>query len=81
MSLSVLGEFGCVILTFVSNMFGSKTDAVITAYRAHGWTYIRGVSLRGVLSELTGRSTGCSRGKGGSMHMYNNVCNVMFVDL
>ncbi len=29
-------------------------DAVITAYRAHGWTYVRGVSVRGVLSELTG---------------------------
>jgi len=48
-----------------------KTDAVITAYRAHGWTWIRGVSLAGVLSELTGRRTGCARGKGGSMHMYN----------
>lgn len=31
-----------------------KTDAVITAYRAHGWTYIRGVSILGVLSELAG---------------------------
>lgn len=31
-----------------------KDDAVITAYRAHGWTYMRGVSLVGVLAELTG---------------------------
>ena len=31
-----------------------KTDAVITAYRAHGWTYVRGVSVIGVLAELTG---------------------------
>lgn len=46
------------------------TDAVITAYRAHGWTYIRGVSLVGVLAELTGRKSGCAEGKGGSMHMY-----------
>ena len=45
-------------------------DAVITAYRAHGWTYMMGVDAVGVLSELTGRSTGCARGKGGSMHMY-----------
>ena len=29
-------------------------DAVITAYRAHGWTYMRGVPIQGVLSELTG---------------------------
>lgn len=46
------------------------TDSVITAYRCHGWTYLMGVSLQGVLAELTGRETGCSRGKGGSMHMY-----------
>jgi pyruvate dehydrogenase E1 component alpha subunit len=43
---------------------------VITAYRAHGWSYIMGVPLLGVLAELTGRSTGCAKGKGGSMHMY-----------
>ncbi|XP_019865397.2 probable pyruvate dehydrogenase E1 component subunit alpha, mitochondrial isoform X2 [Aethina tumida] len=45
-------------------------DAVITAYRAHGWTYLMGVPPLGVLAELTGRQSGCSRGKGGSMHMY-----------
>lgn len=45
-------------------------DSVITAYRAHGWTYIMGVSPLGVLAELTGRRTGCAKGKGGSMHMY-----------
>ncbi|KAK3585566.1 hypothetical protein CHS0354_022976 [Potamilus streckersoni] len=48
----------------------TKEDAVITAYRAHGWTYIRGVSVHGVLAELTGRASGCTQGKGGSMHMY-----------
>ncbi|XP_074658149.1 putative pyruvate dehydrogenase E1 component subunit alpha, mitochondrial [Tubulanus polymorphus] len=45
-------------------------DAVITAYRAHGWTYMMGVSPHAVLAELTGRKTGCAHGKGGSMHMY-----------
>ncbi|GAB6026430.1 hypothetical protein CHUAL_012630 [Chamberlinius hualienensis] len=49
-----------------------KDDAVITAYRAHGWCYTRGISLTGVLSELTGKASGCARGKGGSMHMYND---------
>ncbi|KAL1380474.1 hypothetical protein pipiens_014171 [Culex pipiens pipiens] len=47
-------------------------DSCITAYRCHGWTYLMGVSMQGVLAELTGRQSGCARGKGGSMHMYTN---------
>ncbi|CAG7826365.1 unnamed protein product [Allacma fusca] len=47
-----------------------SADSVITAYRAHGWTYLMGVSPVGVLAELLGRKGGCARGKGGSMHMY-----------
>lgn len=45
-------------------------DSIITAYRAHGWTYLMGVDPFGVLAELTGRKGGNARGKGGSMHMY-----------
>lgn len=47
-----------------------KEDHVITAYRVHGWSLVRGASVRQILSELTGRSTGTTRGKGGSMHLY-----------
>lgn len=47
-----------------------KEDQVISAYRVHGWTLVRGATVRQVLSELTGRSTGTTRGKGGSMHLY-----------
>lgn len=47
-----------------------KNDSLITAYRAHGWTYMMGVSVTGVLAELTGKKTGCAEGRGGSMHMY-----------
>lgn len=47
-----------------------EQDTIISAYRVHGWAYLQGVSAIGVLTELTGRHTGCSRGKGGSMHLY-----------
>jgi len=49
----------------------TNVDSVITAYRAHGWTYLMGVSPFGVIAELLGRKGGCARGKGGSMHMYS----------
>lgn len=47
-----------------------RTDHLITAYRAHAFTYTRGVSAKEILAELTGRKGGVAKGKGGSMHMY-----------
>jgi pyruvate dehydrogenase E1 component alpha subunit len=46
-------------------------DQVITAYRDHGHMLAAGMDPKGVMAELTGRSTGYSRGKGGSMHMFS----------
>uniref|UniRef100_H2YR07 Pyruvate dehydrogenase E1 component subunit alpha n=1 Tax=Ciona savignyi TaxID=51511 RepID=H2YR07_CIOSA len=50
----------------------TQKDDVITAYRAHGWAYIRGVPVSNILAELFGRKLGCAKGKGGSMHMYSD---------
>ena len=41
-------------------------DTVITSYRAHGFAHMMGVSVQGVLSELTGKVSGCVRGKVGN---------------
>ena len=48
----------------------SPDDQVITSYRAHGWTLSMGVSPYEIFAELTGRASGCSKGKCSSMHMY-----------
>ena len=50
-------------------------DAVITSYRDHGHMLACGMEPRGVMAELTGRATGYSRGKGGSMHMFSSEKN------
>jgi pyruvate dehydrogenase E1 component alpha subunit len=46
-------------------------DGVITSYRDHGHMLACGMDPKGVMAELTGRSGGYSRGKGGSMHMFS----------
>jgi pyruvate dehydrogenase E1 component alpha subunit len=52
-----------------------KTDKVITAYRDHGHALALGVSANAVMAELYGKATGCSGGKGGSMHMFSKEHN------
>ena len=47
------------------------TDYVIASYREHGQALARGISARAVMAELFGKSTGCSGGKGGSMHLFD----------
>ncbi len=47
-------------------------DQVITAYRDHGHMLACGMDPKGVMAELTGRYSGYSKGKGGSMHMFSS---------
>jgi pyruvate dehydrogenase E1 component alpha subunit len=53
----------------------SDGDQVITSYRDHGHMLATGMEARGVMAELTGRSGGYSKGKGGSMHMFSKEKN------
>ncbi|MBM09549.1 MAG: pyruvate dehydrogenase (acetyl-transferring) E1 component subunit alpha [Magnetovibrio sp.] len=53
----------------------NKIDTVITSYRDHGHMLAYDMDPNGVMAELTGRSDGYSKGKGGSMHMFSREKN------
>jgi pyruvate dehydrogenase E1 component alpha subunit len=46
-------------------------DWIFTSYREHAHALARGTSARAVMAELYGKATGCSSGKGGSMHLFD----------
>mgnify|MGYP001279746489 FL=1 len=48
-----------------------KNDHVITAYRDHGHAIAVGMDTKPLMAELYGKATGCSKGKGGSMHYFD----------
>lgn len=46
-------------------------DAVVSTYREHGHALARGLPMAAVMAEMFGRATGTSRGRGGSMHLFD----------
>jgi pyruvate dehydrogenase E1 component alpha subunit len=52
-------------------------DSVITTYRDHGIALTKGMTARALLAELFGKVTGCSKGLGGSMHMFDRENNML----
>ncbi len=59
---------GCMTATRPEDLF-------ITAYRDHGLAIAKGVSVNSCMAELYGKSTGCAKGKGGSMHFFGKDVN------
>ncbi len=59
---------GCMTATRPEDLF-------ITAYRDHGLAIAKGMSLNSCMAELYGKATGCSKGKGGSMHFFGKKEN------
>ncbi|CEO17212.1 Acetoin:2,6-dichlorophenolindophenol oxidoreductase subunit alpha [Rickettsia monacensis] len=53
------------------DMVKQKGDSTITSYRDHAHIILAGTEPKYVLAELMGRATGCSKGKGGSMHLFD----------
>jgi len=54
-----------------------KDDYVLTSYREHGQAIAKGMSCDSIMAELFGKVTGCSKGKGGSMHMFDKSVNFL----
>jgi pyruvate dehydrogenase E1 component alpha subunit len=52
-------------------------DYIITTYRDHGQALARGMAPRAIMAELFGKVDGCSRGKGGSMHLFDRNLNFL----
>jgi pyruvate dehydrogenase E1 component alpha subunit len=50
-------------------------DRIVATYREHGHALVRGVSMRATLAEMFGKQEGCSRGRGGSMHLFDRATN------
>ncbi|MEU4840872.1 pyruvate dehydrogenase (acetyl-transferring) E1 component subunit alpha [Nocardia testacea] len=53
------------------------TDYLFTNYREHGYALVKGIEPGRVMAELYGRSTGTSKGWGGSMHMYDTATRLL----
>lgn len=49
----------------------TEDDAVVATYREHGHALARGIPAEAVMAEMYGKASGCSRGRGGSMHMFD----------
>jgi pyruvate dehydrogenase E1 component alpha subunit len=52
-------------------------DYVIATYREHAHAYAKGMSARAIIAELYGKETGCSKGLGGSMHLFDAPRNFL----
>jgi acetoin:2,6-dichlorophenolindophenol oxidoreductase subunit alpha len=59
----------CAALDSVDHIFGN--------HRSHGHYLAKGGSLEGLIAEIYGKASGCSRGRGGSMHLIANDCGMM----
>jgi len=46
-------------------------DNIVATYREHGHALVRGVSMNAIMAEMFGKVAGCSRGRGGSMHLFD----------
>ncbi|MBY0312528.1 MAG: pyruvate dehydrogenase (acetyl-transferring) E1 component subunit alpha [Phycisphaerales bacterium] len=63
-----IGQEACAVGTIGAV---NHDDPIVTAYRDHGHALARGMDPGACMAEMFGKSTGCAKGKGGSMHMFD----------
>lgn len=63
-----IGQEACAVGTIQAV---NHDDPIITAYRDHGHALARGMDAGACMAEMFGKITGCAKGKGGSMHMFD----------
>ncbi len=63
-----IGEEACAVGTVHAL---APDDAIVATYREHGHALVRGVSANAIMAEMFGKQEGCSRGRGGSMHLFD----------
>jgi len=52
----------------------SADDNVVATYREHGHALLHGLKMDAIMAEMFGKRDGCSRGRGGSMHLFDRAC-------
>lgn len=60
------------VATGAMRAFGAD-DNIVATYREHGHALLRGVGMGPILAEMYGKQQGCSRGRGGSMHLFDRA--------
>jgi pyruvate dehydrogenase E1 component alpha subunit len=63
-----IGEEACAVGSLHAL---TAEDNIVATYREHGHALVRGVSMNAIMAEMFGKSAGCSRGRGGSMHLFD----------
>jgi TPP-dependent pyruvate/acetoin dehydrogenase alpha subunit len=51
----------------------TSDDTILATYRDHGQALARGITAKAIMAELLGKVEGCSRGRGGSMHLFDTA--------
>ena len=54
-----------------NRLSGEERDRIVATYREHGHALLRGVPMGAIMAEMYGKREGCSRGRGGSMHLFD----------